>query len=90
MSVRRDADSGSDLLTRMVVVEKETERLRADVNALETEMRAVKVSFALKTAEYDKERGLASKIAWPVVIALATAAAFGVAGLLLRMYYLLR
>lgn len=39
----------------------------------------------LRMAEYDKERSLAGRLVWPVVIALLTAAAIGVFALLLKV-----
>lgn len=65
-------------------------QLANDVAALHHDLGEHQRAYELKIAEYDKERGLASKIAWPVIIALATAAALAIAGLLFRMYYLLK
>jgi len=61
-----------------------------EISAVREELRVFRAAYDLKVMEYDKERSLASRIAWPVVIALAVAAALAIAGLLIRAEYLLK
>jgi hypothetical protein len=74
MTDRRDPSESGGLLARLEVAEREINRLR-DFQTL----------VAAKLSEYDKERSLAGRLFWPVIVALLTAAVLGAVALLLRL-----
>lgn len=57
-----------DAEVRLLIVEREVAELKAEKAIME----AFRAQITLKIAEYDKERGLASKLLWPIVVALVT------------------
>jgi hypothetical protein len=89
---RRDQSSESgDVLARLAVAEREIDRLRnsdaagARVIEISREFHEFKGVVTLKLSEYDKERSLAGRLFWPVIVTLLTAGVLGVVALLLRL-----
>lgn len=79
------------LAVRLEIAEREIDRLRDSESAtravadLRRDYESFRERVELRMAEYDKERTLAGRLGWPIVIALLTAGAVGVFVLLLKV-----